>query len=328
MAGRTIGAVGEHGFLSRLLPRLPVSPDTVVGPGQDCAVVRCGRQRVLFTVDALVEGTHFATHWLSPYQLGRKSFLVNASDIAAMGGRPRFCVVGLQVRPAYRARDLSALQAGIVAAATACGAVVVGGNLARAAQLSIAIALLGEAPRRLVTRAGAQAGDHVYVSGTLGDAARAVRWLRGAQRGHRPAQALRRFAEPTPRLQAGRLLAESGIVSSMIDVSDGLLRDLGHICEQSGVGAVIRTAAVPRSDAYRRALGSSDLLALHGGEDYELLCTVPERNLPRLEQQRARLGCPITCVGRITAGRRLRVLGPDGREMPIAATGYDHFRTR
>jgi thiamine-monophosphate kinase len=297
----------------------------VVGPGQDCAVIAGGGTRWLLTIDALVAGVHFAPGWLSPRQLGRKSFLVNASDIAAMGGQPRFCVVNLSVPPAYLERDLRALQRGIVAAAGACGAVVVGGNLTRARELSVSIALLGTAPRRLVTRQGAQPGDHVYVTGTLGDAALAVQSLRRGGRGI-DARLQRRFGEPAPRLRAGRVLVETGIVSAMIDISDGLVQDLGHICTESRVGAVLHTAAIPLSAAYRRGCGADARLALHGGEDYELLCTVPEANVSTLQRQRARLGCPITCIGRITAGRSLRLVDAGGGALPVETAGFDHFR--
>src|SRR5207245_1035488 len=122
--------------------------------GQDCAVIRCGRRPVLLTVDALVEGVHFEIGWMSARQIGRKSFLVNASDVAAMGGRPRFCVVSLGVPPSFLARDLFAVQAGIVAAARAAKTAVVGGNLTRAKQLWVSITLLADAPQRIVTRQG------------------------------------------------------------------------------------------------------------------------------------------------------------------------------
>ncbi len=320
----TIGDVGEFGFLAKLLPRLRGGSGILVGPGQDCAVIRGGGRRYLFTVDALVEGVHFLRGWLSPYQLGRKSFLVNASDVAAMGGRPRFCVVNLAVPPAYRVSDLSALQAGIVAAATETGAAVVGGNLTSAQQLSIAIALLGDAPKRIVTRQGARSGHRIYVTGTVGDAALGCRAVRDGTPA--PPSALRRFRQPTVRLQAGRWLVESGVASAMIDISDGLVQDLGHVCAESGVGAEVYAAGVPRSAAYRRAYGADATLALTGGEDYELLCTVPERHVKRLASNQARLGCAIACIGEVTAGRGIRIVDEEGRVRPLRATGYDHFR--
>jgi thiamine-monophosphate kinase len=316
----TIAAGGEFRFLSRLLPRLGGGRGIIVGPGQDCAVVRCGARRLLYTVDALVEGVHFERQWLTPRQLGRKSLLVNASDIAAMGGRPRFCVASVGVPLSYLARDLAALHAGIAAAARDCGASVVGGNLARADKLFVSVALLGEAPERIVTRRGARAGDRIYVTGTLGDAALGVSVLRSGSATRSAAPVIRRFREPSPRLQAGRLLVEAGIVSAMIDVSDGLAQDLRHICEESQVGAEIRADKIPMSRAYR-ATGVDRSLALHGGEDYELLCTVPERNVKRLQRVQARLGCPIAYIGRITRGRGVRVVGA-----ALSRSGYDHFR--
>ena len=322
----TIGDVGEFGFLSQLLPRMRGGSGVVVGPGQDCAVIRCGQRRYLFTVDALVQGVHFKHGWFSAHQLGRKSLLVNASDVAAMGGRPRFCVVSLAAPAEYPMRDLMALQAGIVAAASEVGAAVVGGNLTRAQELSVSIALLGEAPKRIITRRGARRGDRVYVTGTLGDAALGCRVLAGGTR-KRATHAVRRFREPCPRLQAGQVLVDAGIASAMIDVSDGLVQDLGHICEESAVGALIRTSAVPLSPQYRRVLGADATLALRGGEDYELLWTVPKRHMKRLESMRARLGCPITCIGEVATGGGVRLLGADGSDVHLNAAGYDHFRS-
>jgi len=321
MTVRSIGDVGEFAFLSRLLPQLRRGRDTVVGPGQDCAVIRCGRDKFLLTIDALVEGTHFEAGWLTPYQIGRKGFLVNASDAAAMGGAPRCCVVSLCVPRSYPVRDLFRLQAGIAAAAAECGASIVGGNLARADTLNVSIALLAAAPRRIITRQGARPGDRIYVTGTLGDAAVGLQRLR---EGKRSGPAIRRFREPTPRLHAGQVLTASHLASSMIDVSDGLVQDLGHLCEQSRVGAVVHTDRVPLSPAYRAQLRDAPALALHGGEDYELLCTIPERHVSRLK--RAHLGCPITCIGEITATRRVRLLTRGQPPRSLRSGGYDHFR--
>jgi thiamine-monophosphate kinase len=325
--GRTIAELGEFGFLSTLLQRLRGGAGVVVGPGQDCAVIRCGGRNYLYTVDALVEGVHFDPRWASPRRVGRKSFMVNASDVAAMGGRPRFCVVSIGVPPAYACRDLHALQRGIVQAARACGAAVVGGNLSRSERVFVSIALLAEAPRRLVTRRGARPGDQVYVTGSLGDAALALQQL-CTKPAMEPSAALpRRLLEPSPRLRAGSFLVGSGIVSAMIDVSDGLLQDLGHICRESDVGATIRTASVPVSAAYRRVQGADRRLALSGGEDYELMCTVPVPQVQRLEAHRARLGCRITRIGEVTRSQGVRLVGPHGETVDPVTCGFDHFRS-
>jgi len=152
-----------------------------------------------------------------------------------------------------------------------------------------------------------------------------LRALRSGRREH-AGSAMRRFREPAPRLRAGQWLVAAGIVSAMIDVSDGLVQDLGHICAESGVGAVIETHRVPLSSAYRSLLGARHPLALHGGEDYELLCTVSERNVKRLERHRAKLGCAITRIGVITAQRGIRLVDVAGEPVALPGAGYDHFR--
>lgn len=322
---RTIGDVGEFGFLKALLPRVPVGPGTLVGPGQDCAIVRGSGSTYLFTVDALVEGVHFDWRWMSPRQVGRKAFLVNASDVAAMGGRPRFCVLALGTPARTPVATLDEMQHGLVAAARACGASVVGGNLARTAEVTLSVALLGDAPRRRVTRAGASPGDRIYVTGTFGDAAVAVRELQARPARRPPPAALRRLVEPKPRLAAGRWLAESGIATAMIDVSDGLVQDIGHMCSASGVAAILQAAAVPRSAAYRRVCGCDPALALRGGEDYELAFAVGRRHWRRVEAAAARFSCRITCVGEVVPGRGIRVLDQAGKALRGRVTGWDHF---
>ena len=323
---QSLAALGEFGFLDRLLPTLKQRRDVEVGPGDDCAVVRCGGQRVLITTDALVESVHFERDWMAPRQLGRRSFLVNASDIAAMGGHPTFCVVSVGVPPSYPVNDLTALHAGIQAAARDLGAAVVGGNVSRADRVFISITLLGAA-NHVVTRHGARVGDELYVSGTLGDAALGVRQL---QRGQRRGAAIGRYREPHPRTAVGALLAQRRIASAMIDISDGLLQDLGHVAEASRIGAEIDVEALPYSAALRRLPAAEALqLALRGGDDYELLCAVPRRRVSALHRLRKRLGCPITRIGRCVAARKgIELLGA-GREIRIdSGSGWDHFVTR
>jgi thiamine-monophosphate kinase len=316
----TLADIGEFGFLARLLPLLPGGAGVVVGPGDDAAVVEVNGTRLLLTTDAIVEGVHFRQGWMTPRQIGRKAYLVNASDIAAMGGRPRFCVVSTGAPPHIPVRSLSALHRGIADAAAETGALLVGGNLSRAEELFVSVTLVGES-KRPVTRAGAQPGDLLFVSGTLGLAAAGLHALLRDRRAS--GSAVTRFREPVPRLHAGAALARAGVVSAMIDVSDGLLQDLHHICEASGVGAQIELEKLPRP---RNARTIETKLLLSGGEDYELLCAVPERRAAQLRRLVPRLGCPLTWIGRVmpkTYGVHVRNVSGDDLEFPQG--GFDHF---
>lgn len=320
-SARAARAAGELGLLARLLPTLPAGGRGVrLGPGDDCAVVASGGGALLLTIDALVEGVHFRRGWLTPGALGRRAFAVNASDLAAMGGAPLWCVVQIAAPRRTPTADLAAISRALAAAARRAGATLVGGNLSRAAELSVTVALIGTAPPRPVTRAGARPGDALYVTGRLGDAALGVRQLRRDRGAAGPA--VRRYRSPTPRLAAGALLARRRIASAMIDVSDGLLQDLGHLCAASGVGARVELARVPCSPAVRRA---GVALALRGGEDYELLFSVPPRRAAALARAARGFGCALTRVGECTAGAGVRVIGARGRLPSSAAGGFDHF---
>jgi thiamine-monophosphate kinase len=315
-----LAKTGEFEFLARLLPRLASGRGVVVGPGDDCAVVAVGRQRWLITTDALVEGTHFRPRWFTPQQLGRKAYLVNASDIAAMGGRPRYVLAALAVPARYPDRDLMRLNIGIAKAAAETGACVIGGNLTRADRLSVTITLVGEMRGTPVLRRGAQPGDALFVSGELGSAAYGRRLLsrRVTARGHE----VRRFREPVPRLEAAALLAQHRLASAMIDVSDGLLQDLGHLCAASGVGARVEVEQLPCRPSIRAA---GHALALSGGEDYELLCAVPMHRLARMRKLQHRFGCQMTRIGAVMPKsygvRAVDALGT----VYSGPTGFDHF---
>ncbi len=315
-----LGDIGELGLLEALLPTLPGGRGVRLGPGDDCAVLAAPRGALLFTVDSLVAGVHFRRGWLTPEALGRRAFLINASDIAAMGGTARWCVIDIAAPPRSAAADLVAISCGCAAAAAAHGAALVGGNLARAATLAITVALIGSAPPHPVTRAGARPGDALYVSGRLGDAALGVRQLRRdpAARG----AAVARYRAPVPRLALGAALARQRVASAMIDISDGLVQDLGHVCAASGVGARVDAARVPCTPAVRRAG-----LALHGGEDYELLFAVPPRRESALARLAAQVGCPVTRIGVCTApAAGLVIVDARGRPLPVSRRGHDHFR--
>ncbi len=316
--------IGEFEFLRRILPTLPQQRGVVVGPGHDCARVRVNGKDWLLTSDTLVEGTHFLREWLTPYNLGWRAFAVNASDIAAMGGKPRFALVSLTVPKSYSEVELKRVERGIASAAGEAGVSVVGGNISRGREFSVTLTLVGEAPARVVTRAGAQVGDRIFVSGTLGDAALAVERLREKQP---VAPALyRRWVRPTPRLELGRRLAVQGLVTAMIDVSDGLLQDLRHICAASGVGAVVNGPMVPRSSSYNHCSGGKLDRALGGGEDYELLFTVPLRKTELVMKVALELSLRVTCIGEVQPGGRIAVLDSRGGLLEVKERGFDHFR--
>ncbi|MBX3023446.1 thiamine-phosphate kinase [bacterium] len=308
-------------MLARLLPTLPGAGRGVrLGPGDDCAVLAPGGRTLLLTVDALVENVHFRRAWLTPAALGRRLFAINASDLAAMGGTPLWCVLQIAAPRRGAAADAVAISRAVAAAARRAGATLVGAATRRApARSPPRWPWSSVAPPRPVTRAGARPGDALYVTGRLGDAALGVRHLR---RGDATAAAVRRWRAPTPRLTAGAVLARRRIASAMIDISDGLLQDLGHLCAASRAGARVELARLPCSPAVRRA---GLALALAGGEDYELLFAVPPRREPALRRAAAALGCPITRIGECTRDRGVRVVDAAGRPVTPRQRGFDHF---
>lgn len=317
---RSLGDVGEHAWLAAVLPTLPPGPRrgrVLVGVGDDAAVLRGRTRPFVVTTDALVEGTHFERGWLRPRVLGRRAYRIAASDVGAMGAAPVAVLLAVTAPPAMPARDLTAITAGLAAEATAHGATLVGGNLARGERLALTITVLGEAPGAIARRSGARAGDVVVVTGPLGAAAASVAGLRAGARVRLP--------EVPDRVALGVALA--GRVSAMIDLSDGLHQDLGHVCRASGVGAEVALADVPVAPGCRRRFGSgAAAAALTGGEDYELLATLRPGALAAARRIAARHGAALAVVGRIVAAPRgVRVAGPDGRRWTPARGGFDHF---
>jgi thiamine-monophosphate kinase len=318
-----LSELGEFGFIERLrrLERRQAGVD--IGIGDDCAVVRVGRRRVLLTTDALVEGVHFRWSWDRPAGLGRRAFLVNASDVAAMGGTARFALLSLAAPRSAKASDLDALVRGFAAAARENGCVLVGGNLSASRRWVVSATLVGEPCGEPIRRSGARVSDEVWVSGSLGGAAYGREILLGRRRGSgRETLAFRR---PPVRLELGSALARSGAASAAIDLSDGLVSDLGHICRASGVGAIVEISHLPYAQPLRRLRRGAERLrlALAGGEDYELLFTAPAgraRDVARLREL-----APITAIGRIVRGSGVRILDPKGAER-TAGLGFDHFR--
>lgn len=319
--------LGEFPFLRRLRSRVPADPQVLLGLGDDCAAVALSGTTLL-TTDAMIENVHFRREWASFAVLGEKAFSVNASDIAAMGGEPTFALLSLGVPQECEVEDLDAFFAGFVQAAGACGAALIGGNMSAAPCLMFSVTLLGRAPHKVLTRAGAQVGDDLYVTGTLGDAALGLQMLQEGRNSNEAQTVKDRFLRPTVRLTVGYEAAAHGLATAMIDVSDGLLQDLGHLCEESRVGAVVDAHALPLSHAYRVLLGESDWsLALTGGEDYELLFSAAVELRTAIEALAQKSECPITRIGRVVPQTEgLSVRGPDGAPYTPVHAGYDHFR--
>lgn len=278
--------------------------EVALGPGDDAALLRPrAGEELAVTVDAVVEDVHF-TRAFPPAAVGHKALAVNLSDLAAMGARPVafFCAVALP--PADRAL-LPALARGMAALARESRCLLAGGNVTRAAQLSVTITAVGAVPRgQALRRDGARPGDLLVVSGELGGAA--------AGRRHPQDRRLRaRQQRPTPRLSLG--LAARGLAHAAIDLSDGLTQDLGHLLAASRVGARLEPTRIPVQRG--ATLGE----ALSGGEDYELLLAVPPKALPRLERRAGRLGVPLAVVGEVTRARGLHGLAV------TSPPGHDHF---
>ncbi len=334
----TMASVGEFALIQRFFtpPSGPLPPGVVLGVGDDGAVVSVPRtQQLVVTTDTLVEGIHFAAD-ADPVLLGQKALRVNLSDLAAMAAQPRWYVLSLSVPGDTPVVWLEGLVSGLRQAAQrpAGEVVLIGGNLTGAARgsLSITITLLGLVGRdRAVTRGGAQVGDHILVTGTIGDAALGWAIQRGILTGVAAADQaalLQRHHLPDPPVELAIALQESAFSRSAIDLSDGLIADLGHLCRASRVGARVHAERVPLSPAARRQVEQQGpaLLArlLGGGEDYELLFTVAPSAVAAVHVLAEMMGVPVTEIGVITAGSEVVVTHQD-QPLMVEAGGWDHF---
>lgn len=325
-----LGELGEFGLIDKIRARVGAASGVHRGIGDDAAELELpAGHHLLTSTDLLLEDVHFSFAWTSAHDLGRKAVAVNLSDIAAMGGAPRFLYVGLACPAATELAQLDAFVEGVLAEAAEHGATLVGGDTCRSpGPWVISVTVEGTAPpEEVIGRDGARAGDLVLVSGTLGDSALALdHWQNGAcPEGFLAA----RHNRPTPRVGLGRELARAGLATAMIDLSDGLASDLAHILAASAAGAEIRGAALPLSPAFRAHLEQRPALidlALAGGEDYELLCTVPPERLAEALAAGVRVGVPLTVVGTVTEpATGLQLRADDGSLRPLRVRGYDHF---
>lgn len=302
--------------------------NAVLGVGDDCALVDVTNGMDLaISTDTMVSGTHFFPD-VDPENLGHKALAVNLSDMAAMGAMPYWAMLAITL-PNVDHAWLEAFAKGFFDLAQEYNVSLIGGDTTRGPALVMTITIMGEVPAgAALRRGGAKVGNDIWVSGNVGDAALAVAHRHGklvlAEDDYR--EAVMRLYEPTPRVALGQALR--GLATSAIDVSDGLLADLTHICKLSGVGATIDLAAVPVSGIGAKHIGSDagrDAIVA-GGDDYELCFTAHPNSRESIEDLVKALGVPITRVGQVKRGKGVSLLGADGKAVKIDGRGYDHFR--
>lgn len=335
--------LGEFGLIDRIRKLAGGTGSALIGIGDDAAAIRSSASfSILVTTDLLLEGIHFDLSLTDYYSLGWKSAAVNLSDIAAMGGTPRFRLSALGIPDSVAPGQVLDFYRGLTALLRRHKTALIGGDTCSSRHgLFVSVTAIGEAkPSRIITRAGARPGDRIFVTGTLGDSAAGLELLqagRPAARARERAASTRsarsaagklfeKHLRPTPRIKEGILIARSGCATAMIDLSDGLSSDLFHLCEQSRVGAEIDAGSIPCSGELK-ALSDTLVMpalsyALSGGEDYELLFTVPRERLAKFRSLRL----PATAIGTIIEQTTISLLGNDGKKKRLERKGYEHFR--
>jgi thiamine-monophosphate kinase len=334
---QNLSGLGEFGLISRIAARVGAGVGVITGIGDDAAVTALtpGMQ-LLTSTDMLLEGVHFRHDWHDPFRLGRKSLAVSISDIAAMGGIPRWALLSLAIPADCSLVVLDGFTCGFLAMAAEHGVVLIGGDTcASQSGLIVSVTIMAEQrPDLIVRRSGARPGDDIWVTGALGDAALALLILEHPENSLATIsecreQLLAALLDPTPRTFAGRMLAESGLLSSMIDISDGLLADFGHIAEQSGVGGTLHLDALPTSSAFQattRCLPAfPHQLVLAGGEDYELCFTAHPANREKIYDIMKKCGIDATPVGIVTKLPGVTVLQSDAIPFDLKTPGFNHF---
>jgi thiamine-monophosphate kinase len=349
---QNLSRLGEFGFISRIAAAARSGKGVVTGIGDDAAVTALtpGMQ-LLTSTDMLLEDVHFRRSWHDPYRLGRKSLAASISDIASMGGIPRWSLLSLAIPVDTPLEFLDEFTRGYLAMAGEHGIALVGGDTCSSRSgLVISVMILGEQlPDRILRRSGARPGDDIWVSGTLGDAAMGLKLLEGGFDSAQPpdfAQSatnstdcslsgveglLNRLLDPTPRTAAGIALAESGLVSAMIDISDGILADFGHIAEMSGVGGIISLDHLPLSPQFRAAAAGfttfPHALALSGGDDYELCFTAATTHREKITDLLKKCGVVGVPIGIVTSSPEVTVLDAAGQPFHMSHQGFNHFNS-
>jgi len=324
-----VSDLGEFGLIDRL-DRMAAGKDKqlLIGIGDDAAAWKGDSSIQLATVDSFIQDVHYPSGTASWPEIGWKALAVNLSDIAAMGGIPRYGLVSLALPTDTEVEDVIALYEGMLELAKKHGVTIVGGDISHAPLVAISITVLGYSPRKqILTRSSAQPGDVIAVTGYLGAAAAGLEMITKKLKFNQEATARFRqaFFKPTPRIAEGQLLVEQG-VKTAIDISDGLVADLGQIAKASGVGARVEAERVPIEPPVKAGFGDRALeLALTGGEDYELLFTAGAEVMDRVKKSAS---CPVTVIGEITAGKGVAVVDRQGKPLKMSGGGWEHFSRR
>jgi len=313
-----LSEIGEFGLINNLKELCKIKKQNIIaGIGDDAAVIRTGAKALLLTSDMLLEGVHFDLSFTTLYQLGYKTLAVNISDIFAMGGMPKYFLLNMGAPKKCSVGDIKELYRGLNVIAKKFGVAIVGGDMCASKEgLVLSGTLIGETDKAIL-RSGAKSGDSIFVSGTLGDSAMGLEFLRrmGSKKLDKKNALIKRHLMPEPAP-----LKNTRRVTSMIDISDGLLIDLSHICDESRVGAVIYKDTVPLSKrliSAAKRLGKDPLeYALKGGEDYLLLFTSPEKS----RRDSVRIG-EIISKGKY-------IIDSEGKRKSFKAEGYEHFRNK
>lgn len=321
--------LGEFGFIDRIANKVAPGTGIAIGIGDDAAATTQSLGSLTLTsTDMLIEGVHFDLSFCDPFTLGRKSIAVNLSDIAAMGGKPRYFLLSMAIPETFSVEFLDGFTNGVLAMANEFDVTLIGGDTCSSkAGFVISVTVIGEQrPDRIVRRSGAKPGDLIFVSGTLGDSALGLELLRnGVKQGF----AVTRHLDPTPRVREGLALAADKLPTSMLDVSDGLLSDLVHILDCSSVGARLDLDCIPLSatfmEIHKNISKESAELFLSGGEDYELLFTAHPENRQSIYSLFEKLDTPVSVIGEISKSTDLTISSSKGFKYMSAKKGFNHF---
>jgi thiamine-monophosphate kinase len=327
--------IGEFGLIEEIKKWVSFKDRNVIlGIGDDAAAIEIGESILLLTTDILAEDVHFKLKWTSPFNIGYKSLAINISDIAAMGGIPLYCVVCLGIDKSFELNFVKEIYKGLKKIANEFKIKIIGGDSINSKKIFINISLIGAVEKEnLITRNKASAGDLILVTGKLGDSSSGLYLLNKKKISKIISKEgeilIKKHHLPFPRLKEARILANSKIVNSMIDLSDGLSGDLKKICKASKVGAKIYRERIPISSECKKIskFYKKDPLefALYGGEDYELLFTIPHKNMNILQELATENNLEISIIGEITENEDIKIIDSKGKEKLILDKSYNHF---